>query len=138
MWKNILAHCCLGAAFVCGNVHDFNGGFALISSAINCSFLDDPREKTRSGVLHQSNSFGSIKTDSVKGTVRYKPGSNEDEEYDKCFLKVNGMTCASCVNTIEKNLAKLEGEQMHVFLFLNKYHAVALCQFAHTKASKRF
>ncbi|XP_052281912.1 copper-transporting ATPase 1-like isoform X3 [Dreissena polymorpha] len=82
---------------------------AIDDMGFEASLKDDPREKLRSGVLHQSNSFGSIKTDSMKGTVRYKPGTNEDEEYDKCFLKVNGMTCASCVNTIEKNLAKLEG-----------------------------
>lgn len=54
-------------------------------------------------------SNGSLQIDSKKGTARYKPGTNEDEEYDKCFLKVTGMTCASCVAVIEKNLVKLEG-----------------------------
>ncbi|KAK6173176.1 hypothetical protein SNE40_016680 [Patella caerulea] len=32
-----------------------------------------------------------------------------DEDYDKAFFKVTGMTCASCVNTIEKNIGKLDG-----------------------------
>ncbi|XP_060064791.1 copper-transporting ATPase 1-like [Ylistrum balloti] len=42
--------------------------------------------------------------------VHYKRGQeDEDGEYEKCFLRVTGMTCASCVNTIEKNLGKKEG-----------------------------
>ncbi|KAL4229704.1 ATPase Cu transporting protein 7B [Mactra antiquata] len=60
-------------------------------------------------VIEPGLSNGAIQVDSVRGTVRYKPGTNEDEEYDKCFLKVTGMTCASCVATIEKNLKKMEG-----------------------------
>ncbi|XP_052796287.1 copper-transporting ATPase 1-like isoform X2 [Mya arenaria] len=59
--------------------------------------------------LHGSKSAGSLQIDSQMGTARYRPGTNEDEEFDKCFLKVTGMTCASCVATIEKNLLKLEG-----------------------------
>ncbi|WAQ98476.1 ATP7A-like protein [Mya arenaria] len=60
--------------------------------------------------LHGSKSAGSLQIDSQMGTARYRPGTNEDEEFDKCFLKVTGMTCASCVATIEKNLLKLEVE----------------------------
>ncbi|XP_033744011.1 copper-transporting ATPase 1-like isoform X2 [Pecten maximus] len=46
-----------------------------------------------------------------KSTVYYKRGgkTDEDTENEKCFLRVTGMTCASCVNTIEKNLGKMEG-----------------------------
>ncbi|KAL3879473.1 hypothetical protein ACJMK2_031769 [Sinanodonta woodiana] len=38
-----------------------------------------------------------------------KSGGQEEDEYDKCYFKVTGMTCASCVNVIEKNLMKVEG-----------------------------
>jgi len=62
--------------------------------------------------------------DSQKGTARYKPGTNEEEEYDKCFLKVTGMTCASCVATIEKNLAKMEGEPLDFCVSTFKSHLV--------------
>ena len=41
--------------------------------------------------------------------MRYRPYDNQ-EDYDKCHLKVSGMTCASCVNTIEKNLIKVKGK----------------------------
>ena len=32
-----------------------------------------------------------------------------DTEYSKCFLRVHGMTCASCVASIERHGARLEG-----------------------------
>ncbi|XP_021371142.1 copper-transporting ATPase 1-like isoform X2 [Mizuhopecten yessoensis] len=45
-----------------------------------------------------------------RSSVHYRRGqTEEDGEYDKCFLRVTGMTCASCVNSIEKNLGKMEG-----------------------------
>ncbi|XP_059152598.1 copper-transporting ATPase 1-like isoform X2 [Physella acuta] len=34
-----------------------------------------------------------------------------DGDLEKCFLTVTGMTCASCVATIEKNVKKMEGVQ---------------------------
>ena len=39
-------------------------------------------------------------------------------EYEKCYLKISGMTCASCVATIEKNIGKIEGMfELVVMLF---------------------
>ena len=34
------------------------------------------------------------------------------EENVRCSLRISGMTCASCVNSIEKHLAKQKGEDM--------------------------
>ena len=34
----------------------------------------------------------------------------KDLEFVKCTLRVMGMTCASCVNTIEKHLGKQKGK----------------------------
>lgn len=34
----------------------------------------------------------------------------ENEGLEKCFFKVTGMTCSSCVANIEKRLRKVEGE----------------------------
>ncbi|KAL3879471.1 hypothetical protein ACJMK2_031767 [Sinanodonta woodiana] len=47
-----------------------------------------------------------------RGKVAFKEtksGGQDEDEYDKCYFKVTGMTCASCVNAIEKNLMKVEG-----------------------------
>ena len=33
----------------------------------------------------------------------------EDEDFEKCYLTVSGMTCSSCVTNIEKHLNKVEG-----------------------------
>jgi hypothetical protein len=42
--------------------------------------------------------------------VKFNQKKEEDEEYEKCFLQVAGMTCGSCVANIERNLKKVEGE----------------------------
>lgn len=51
----------------------------------------------------------SVNIDVVEGTVKFKKTEMEDDDLEKCFLTVMGMTCASCVSTIERNLMKMEG-----------------------------
>ncbi|KAK7500531.1 hypothetical protein BaRGS_00008106 [Batillaria attramentaria] len=43
--------------------------------------------------------------------VRFNKALDEAGEFEKCFLTIKGMTCASCVATIEKNISKMEGVQ---------------------------
>ena len=50
-----------------------------------------------------------VRVDPIAGVVRYRHSSSR-EDSEKCHLKVSGMTCASCVNTIEKNLIKVKGK----------------------------
>jgi len=38
-------------------------------------------------------------------------GDDDDEELEKCYLHITGMTCGSCVANIERNLKKVEGIQ---------------------------
>ncbi|XP_065149700.1 copper-transporting ATPase 2 [Paramisgurnus dabryanus] len=42
-------------------------------------------------------------------TSAENPGCSEVRETHKCFIHVTGMTCASCVGNIERNLLKHEG-----------------------------
>ncbi|XP_056011755.1 copper-transporting ATPase 1-like isoform X3 [Ostrea edulis] len=61
---------------------------------------------TKQKTPHQEN----VKVDMDKGSVSFrKVGNDVDDDLEKCFLRVTGMTCASCVATIEKNLLKVEG-----------------------------
>jgi len=45
--------------------------------------------------------------DSPLPSLRFAPA---DDEVEKVSIKVVGMTCASCVANIEKNISKVEGE----------------------------
>ena len=50
------------------------------------------------------------------------------EDLDKIYLHITGMTCASCVGSIEKGLMKKKGKEVF-FLFLmdRQGFAVVLC-----------
>ncbi|XP_064610075.1 copper-transporting ATPase 1-like isoform X2 [Liolophura sinensis] len=50
-----------------------------------------------------------LKMDNGRNSVRFNKEVMDDSDLEKCFLRVTGMTCASCVATIEKNLLKVEG-----------------------------
>ncbi|XP_041357192.1 copper-transporting ATPase 1-like [Gigantopelta aegis] len=73
-------------------------------------------------------SLPGVNSDNLEPSVEFKPSNpflspsssvkfhkSDDDiemaEYEKCYLKVSGMTCASCVATIEKNIGKIEGIQ---------------------------
>lgn len=62
------------------------------------------------------------------GSVSFrKGGAAIDDDLEKCFLRVSGMTCASCVATIEKNLMKVQGKN---FFYLK------VSMFKHSKSGK--
>lgn len=46
------------------------------------------------------------------GVTIYDP--EDDEELEKCYFKVTGMTCGSCVANIERRLRKVEGRSRTV------------------------
>lgn len=75
------------------------------------------------GELEKSESkpeVNSVNIDTGTGTVKFKKTMVEDDDLEKCFLTVTGMTCASCVSTIERNLMKMEGT-LHEYIECKKF-----------------
>ncbi|MFM7978949.1 MAG: cation transporter, partial [Candidatus Fonsibacter sp.] len=52
-------------------------------------------------------------------------------------LKVTGMTCASCVNTVERSLNKLAGVQAFVNLAMESAHVIAPTQISEQELMKQ-
>lgn len=48
--------------------------------------------------------IGAKGIDNIEMTVLYSPG--QDNDVKRCFIEVKGMTCASCVNNIERHIGK--------------------------------
>ena len=84
----------------------------------NQSHLDVPTVTVTRSASQSSKHSGSssLRVDTLKGSVQFKPSGKEEnedeEELEKCFLHITGMTCSSCVMSIEKNLKKVEGENI--------------------------
>uniref|UniRef100_A0A673GPH3 Copper-transporting ATPase 2 n=1 Tax=Sinocyclocheilus rhinocerous TaxID=307959 RepID=A0A673GPH3_9TELE len=92
-----------------------DSGFSSLCSALNVftfflSFKDSgvydvSSSSQMSSDLKQSHTSKSSPIE----ITRDNPCGSEDRETRKCFVHVTGMTCASCVANIEKNLLKHKG-----------------------------
>jgi len=58
--------------------------------------------------------------------IRFFDTNNAEEDFEKCFLKVSGMTCGSCVANIERNLKKVEGWQRVLIVQLSSVFVLYL------------
>ena len=86
----------------------------------NQSHLDVPTVTVTRSASQSSKHSGSscLRVDMLKGSVQFKPSGKEEnedeEELEKCVLHITGMTCSSSVMSIEKNLKKIEGENINL------------------------
>ena len=78
----------------------FNPGAIQGKEGIKFCHLATLLEST---LIHRRESVESV----VALPLARDPG---DDELRKCFLRVHGMTCASCVASIEKHVKKVKGE----------------------------
>ena len=62
---------------------------------------------TSLGTSSSTASFRKVTFDAKRQKVEV---IEQAEEVEKCFLRVTGMTCGSCVSHIERNLMKQEGK----------------------------
>lgn len=87
--------------------------FAVIHNDLEVPTVTITRSASQASKLSGT---GSLKVDVLKGSVQFKKGvkddDDDDEDLEKCFLHITGMTCSSCVSSIEKNLKKVEGEKV--------------------------
>ncbi|XP_025084861.1 copper-transporting ATPase 1-like isoform X3 [Pomacea canaliculata] len=60
-------------------------------------------------LLSTGSGFGKSASTVELSPAAVRFNSEVEQEYEKCFFTVKGMTCASCVATIEKNIGKMEG-----------------------------
>ncbi|XP_067664088.1 copper-transporting ATPase 1-like isoform X2 [Haliotis asinina] len=87
--------------------------FNKVTPAMLCEAVDDMGfdATAADGLLNPSHVTSSIRSSASQASigqssVRFHA---DEDDMEKCFLVVRGMTCASCVATIEKNLIKVEG-----------------------------
>uniref|UniRef100_A0A2C9KE23 P-type Cu(+) transporter n=2 Tax=Biomphalaria glabrata TaxID=6526 RepID=A0A2C9KE23_BIOGL len=90
---------------------------SLISPEKLCELIDDmgfeasTTDSSVSPVPNKKN-IRSVSETQLNGATPKKGNATkafDDEDYEKCYLNISGMTCASCVATIEKNVGKMEG-----------------------------
>lgn len=74
------------------------------------SLKDPPICQTSSGAK-QLNLQTCVQTaKSPHSTITDNPSGSEERQTHKCCVQVTGMTCASCVATIERNMLKHKGK----------------------------
>ncbi|KAK7077087.1 ATPase Cu transporting protein 7B, partial [Halocaridina rubra] len=95
---------------------------SLVTAGLIADMIDDmgfeasvkrSDSSERDSITHNSSKEKSSKS-SLEGSVSSVHQSNaafegDENDLEKCFLRINGMTCASCVAAIEKHAMKIEG-----------------------------
>ncbi|XP_057680707.1 copper-transporting ATPase 2 isoform X1 [Corythoichthys intestinalis] len=85
---------------------------AIEDMGFNAS-LREPFQPQEASLSHELSDLSdrSCRTEFSNGTVCHSTPANQQTgtKEQKCFISVNGMTCASCVANIERNLLKHQG-----------------------------
>ncbi|XP_073497113.1 copper-transporting ATPase 1 [Phyllobates terribilis] len=83
---------------LCAAIEDM--GFDASLPALLPDISLEPAQKPQRNSFHPKEGF-------IKDSP--EPSNQETRPTDKCFIKVSGMTCASCVANIERNLRREDG-----------------------------
>ena len=51
-----------------------------------------------------------------KEKMNSRSALNTNNDYETCYLTITGMTCASCVDTIQRQLSKAEGIDIDIMI----------------------
>lgn len=63
--------------------------------------------------------------DSIEETKGLLRDDESIENIKKCIIAIEGMTCASCVATIEKNIGAIKGIQLNIDLYKQSFLQVS-------------
>lgn len=51
-----------------------------------------------------------VNKEAAEGSMTFRQNRDVPDDTKKCSLRVTGMTCASCVATIERNVLRVDGK----------------------------
>lgn len=79
------------------------------ASIINTQTSTLKQRVTTSSGLDQNMADGKSVTSNQKSVIIIDDNEDDEKNHSKCFLRIRGMTCASCVASIEKHCQKIYG-----------------------------
>ncbi|KAL7642672.1 UNVERIFIED_CONTAM: hypothetical protein RMT77_007237 [Armadillidium vulgare] len=78
-------------------------------------FVASVKAAGTSSLSHENKSSSSDSKEQRKSREATLREADSDTKWDQCFLRIEGMTCASCIAAIEKHVMKVDGKTSYYF-----------------------